>query len=200
MKIVGITGGIGSGKTTVAKMFADFGIPVYISDIEAKALMNTSKVIKRKLIKLFGEDAYVNEKLNRSFIANAIFNNRELLEQMNAIVHPKVNEHFKKWVSKQLQAKYVLKESALLFETGGYKACDFVILVTAPIEERIKRVLERDKTTLEKIQAIINNQTQDNLIKDKSHFIINNESLEATKSQVLIIHRKIVETARKTEF
>lgn len=192
MKIVGITGGIGSGKTTVASMFAEFGIPVYNSDIEAKALMNRSKVIKRKLLQLFGDQAYKNDELNRPFIASIIFNNKNLLEEMNAIVHPKVGQHFKSWLKKHKEKPYVIKESALLFETGGNKNCDYTILVTAPINKRINRVIARDHTSQEKVQAIIDNQAKESENIKKAHFVVNNVLLEDTENQVLKIHKKLL--------
>ncbi|MFV0572342.1 MAG: dephospho-CoA kinase [Xanthomarina gelatinilytica] len=191
MKIVGLTGGIGSGKTTVAKQFQALGIPVYIADDEAKKLMNRSKIIKRKLIGLFGDETYKGNTLNRPFLADKIFNNAESLEKMNAVVHPKVASHFKNWVKKQT-APYVLKESAILFENGAYKDCDLIITVTAPLELRKKRLLKRDNTTLEKIQAIINNQWSDESKISKSHFVITNKDLEETKQQVQLTHNKIV--------
>ncbi len=191
MKIVGLTGGIGSGKTTVAKQFQALGIPVYIADDEAKKLMNRSKIIKRKLIALFGDEAYKDNTLNRPFLADKIFNNAENLEKMNAVVHPKVASHFKNWVKKQI-APYVLKESAILFENGAYKDCDLIITVTAPLELRKNRLLKRDNTTLEKIQAIINNQWSDESKISKSHFVITNKDLEETKQQVQLTHNKIV--------
>lgn len=197
MIIVGLTGGIGSGKTTVAKQFSEFGIPVYIADEEAKSLMRRSKIIKRKLIKLFGDEAYVNNELNKPFIANIIFNDKNYLQKMNAIVHPKVARHFEKWALKQ-EAPYVIKEVAILFENGGHKACDFVITVTAPIEIRIKRLLKRDKTSKEKIEAIMNNQWTDEEKIKHSHFVIENTALEHTKRQVIKIHNEILNTIVKS--
>ena len=191
MKIVGLTGGIGSGKTTVAKQFQALGIPVYIADDEAKKLMNRSKIIKRKLKALFGDEAYKDNTLNRPFLADKIFNNAENLKKMNAVVHPKVASHFKNWLKKQI-APYVLKESAILFENGAYKDCDLIITVTAPLELKKKRLLKRDNTTLEKIQAIINNQWSDESKISKSHFVITNKDLEETKQQVQLTHNKIV--------
>jgi len=191
MKIVGLTGGIGSGKTTVASMFNDLGIPVYIADEEAKKLMVSSKVIKRKLIGLFGENAYKNNQLNKPFIAEAIFNNKSLLEKMNAIVHPKVANHFKRWMQKQ-NAPYVIKEAAILFENGGYKQCDFMITVTASKELKIKRLLKRDDTTLEKIEAIMNNQWSDEEKVKCSHYVIVNSELNDTRQQVAKLHQKII--------
>jgi dephospho-CoA kinase len=193
MKIVGLTGGIGSGKTTVAKVFKEFGIAVYIADEEAKSLMNRSKIIKRKLTNLFGNNAYVNDTLNKAFIADKIFKNKTLLTAMNQIVHPKVGQHFTRWVRKQ-NGPYVLKESAILFETNGHKNCDFVILVTAPEELRIQRVISRDNTTKDKVQAIIKNQLSDTEKITKSDFIILNDSIESMRRQVLEIHEKILKS------
>lgn len=191
MIVVGLTGGIGSGKTTVAKQFEAYGIPVYIADNEAKKLMSKSKIIKRKLVKLFGEEAYVNGVLNRPFLADKIYNNAYNLEQMNAIVHPKVDAHFKKWVQKQ-KGSYIIKESAILFENEAYKNCDFIITVTAPKELRIERLLKRDDTSLDKIKAIMKNQWQDDRKIKKSDFVITNIDLEETIRQVQLTHNKLV--------
>ena len=192
MIIVGLTGGIGSGKTTVAKEFAALGVPIYIADDEAKRLMQKSKVIKRKLIQLFGDNAYVNNQLNKPLIADFIFNDKSYLDKMNAIVHPKVAKHFKKWVSKQ-NAPYVIKEAAILFENKGHKQCDFVITVTAPINLRIARLLNRDATTLEKIEAIMKNQWNDEDRIKLSDFVIDNSTLENMREQVFQIHQKILQ-------
>ena len=193
MKIVGLTGGIGSGKTTVAKQFKKLGVPVYIADDEAKKLMNRSKVIKRKLIALFGEDAYKKEKLNRPYLAKIIFNDLSLLQKMNAIVHPKVANHFKRWLKKQ-EAPYVIKEVAILFENGSYKHCDYIITVTAAIEIRIERLLKRDETTVSKIEAIMNNQWQDDKKIALSQFVIYNDVLENTINQVQKTHNQLLKS------
>lgn len=187
MIIVGLTGGIGSGKTTVAKHFKSLGVPVYIADEEAKKLMNKSKIIKRKLIQLFGEQAYVNGKLNKPFIANIIFNDKSYLQKMNAIVHPRVARHFEKWTLKQ-EAPYVIKEVAILFENGGHKLCDFVITVTAPKEIRVERLLKRDNTTKEKIEAIMKNQWTDAEKVKLSDFVIENTKLQNALNQADRIH------------
>jgi dephospho-CoA kinase len=191
MKIVGLTGGIGSGKTTVAKEFMALGVPVYIADIEAKALMNRSKVIKRKLIALFGNQAYLKDSLNRAYLASKIFNDKTLLEQMNAIVHPKVAAHFKRWLKKQ-DALYIIKEVAILFENQSYLTCDYVITVVAPEKDRIKRVILRDGTTEEKVQAIMSNQLPDHEKVKLSDFVVHNTNIEATKSQVHVIHNTLL--------
>ena len=189
--IVGLTGGIGSGKTTVAKQFKSLGVPVYIADEEAKKLMNRSKVIKRKLMQLFGEQAYTNGELNRPFIANIIFNDTSYLEKMNAIVHPRVGRHFEKWVLKQ-DAPYVIKEVAILFENGTYKLYDYIITVVAPMEARMERLLRRDDTTKEKIEAIIKNQWTDDQKVTLSDFVIENIDLQDTLDKVNEIHKKLL--------
>ncbi|WP_282136102.1 dephospho-CoA kinase [Seonamhaeicola maritimus] len=192
MIIVGLTGGIGSGKTTVAKQFKSLGVPVYIADEEAKKLMNRSKVIKRKLIQLFGEKAYVDDALNRPFLADIIFNDTSYLEKMNAIVHPKVAKHFERWVSKQ-EASYVIKEVAILFENGGHKQCDYVITVVAPKEVRVERLLLRDNTSREKIAAIMKNQWTDEEKVKLSDFVVENIELQDVENQASKIHKELLE-------
>ena len=189
-KLVGLTGGIGSGKTTVAKYFEELGVPVYIADSEAKALMNRSKVIRRKLIALFGNEAYLENTLNRLFIAQQIFNDKKLLNAMNAIVHPKVASHFKRWVNKQ-DSPYVISEAAILFENGSYKKYDFIITVTAPENIRLQRVIKRDNSNKQKVEAIMANQWSDQEKIKRSDFVIENIDLEQTKIQVRKIHKKI---------
>lgn len=191
MKIVGLTGGIGSGKTTVAKEFMALGIPIYIADEEAKNLMRKSKIIKRKLIQLFGDKSYVNNELNKPFIADIIFNDNSYLEKMNAIIHPRVAKHFNKWVLKQ-KSPYVIKEVAILFENGGNKQCDYIITVIAPIDLRFRRLLKRDQTTKRKIKAIMKNQWRDEDKVKLSDYVIDNTSLEKAKNQVLKVHRSIL--------
>lgn len=195
MILVGLTGGIGSGKTTVANLFAEIGIPTYIADSEAKALMNRSKIIKRKLIALFGEDAYSEQKLNRPFIAQAIFNDKNLLKAMNSIVHPKVASHFKKWAEKQ-KTDYVLKETAILFEHGGEKNCDYTILVTAPEPVRIQRVMERDGRTKDQVIAIIKNQMPEEEKREMANYVIENTDLQSTKNQVLTVHKQLLKAIK----
>jgi len=197
MKVVGLTGGIGSGKTTVANLFNLFGIPIYVADEEAKKLMVTSKVIKKELISLFGENVYLEGKLNKAYIADIIFKDKEYLNKMNTIVHPKVGEHFKKWVKKQ-QAPYVIKEAAIMFENNSYKQYDYVVTVVAPQDIKIKRLLQRDNTSLDKIQAIMNNQWSDADKVKLSDFVIENIDLEETKKQVLKTHNQILKKLDKS--
>ncbi|MCA0133084.1 dephospho-CoA kinase [Winogradskyella alexanderae] len=196
MVIVGITGGIGSGKTTIAKYMSTFGIPLYIADEEAKALMNRSKVIKRKLIQLFGEEAYKNEELNRPYLAKKIFTDKSLLSQMNAIVHPKVASHFKRWLKKQ-NAPYVLKEAAIIFENNLQDNYDYIITVIADEELRRKRIMSRDNTNKEKIDAIIKNQWVDAKKIQLSDFVITNNDLEKAKEEAIKIHKQLLKITSK---
>ncbi|AVI51561.1 dephospho-CoA kinase [Pukyongia salina] len=190
MKIIGLTGGIGSGKTTVAKMFEELGISVYIADIEAKKLSNRSKVIRRKLTKLLGPHTYKESQLNREFVAQKIFNDPDLLKKVNAIIHPKVASHFKRWAKKQ-QGPYVIKEAAILFENGGYKQCDKTILVVAPKAVRIERILARDNSNKEEIEARMKNQWSDSEKKKLADIIIENTHLETTRKRVLEVHKNL---------
>ena len=187
MKVVGLTGGIGSGKTTVASMFRDLGVPIYIADIEAKKLTNRSKVIRKKIISLLGDEAYISSGINRKYVANIVFNDEELLNKVNEIIHPKVAKHFKKWLSKQ-QGVYCIKEAAILFENESYKTCDHTILITAPIEERIKRVKKRDGLSKKEIKSRIKNQWSDHKKSQLADTIIENSLLETTQKKVEKIH------------
>lgn len=194
---VGLTGGIGSGKSTVAKMFIDLGIPVYFSDDNAKRLMATSKVVKRKLIKEFGKKTFVNGVLNKPYLANIIFNNKAKLQAINAIVHPSVGNSFKRWVGKQ-KSNYVIQENAILFESNKQDDFDVIITVTAPKEIRIARVVERDNIHKEQVLSRINNQLLDSEKIKQSDFIVENLELKDTKAQVKAIHQKILKRVLKS--
>ncbi|WP_456437634.1 dephospho-CoA kinase [Psychroserpens sp.] len=197
MIVVGLTGGIGSGKTTVAKLFESLDIPIYIADIEAKLLMNNSKVIKSELVELFGEDAYLNNELNKPFIADKIFNNKANLNQMNAIVHPEVGLHFKSWV-KQQNSLYVIKEVAIIFEHQQQSKYDLIISIIANKDKRLQRVLSRDQSTPEKVLAIMNNQMNDVDKAKLSDFVIVNNDKNTLKSQVQKTHQSILKHIENT--
>ena len=185
-KIIGLTGGIGSGKTTIANYFKSFGIPVYIADDEARKIMQSVEIISA-IKNVFGDTVFENEKLNREELAKIVFNNPEKLEKLNNIVHPAVKKHFEQWLLQHTAAPYVIYEAAILFESGSYKNCDLIITVTAPIESRIQRVVERDKTTRELVLKRINAQWTDEQRISKSDFIIENTSIETTKLEVVKI-------------
>lgn len=185
-KIIGLTGGIGSGKTTIANYFKSFGVPVYIADDEARKIMQSVEIISA-IKDVFGDTVFENEKLNREELAKIVFNNPEKLEKLNNIVHPAVKKHFEQWLLQHTAAPYVIYEAAILFESGSYKNCDLIITVTAPIESRIQRVVERDKTTRELVLKRINAQWTDEQRISKSDFIIENTSMETTKLEVVKI-------------
>lgn len=191
MIVVGLTGGIGSGKSTIAAMFQELGVPVYNSDERAKHLMNTSKKIRKRLVELLGEKAYLDDKLNRVYIAKKVFNDADLLEKLNQIVHPVVRKDFVKWTKKQ-NAPYVIQETALLFENKAQELYDSVILITAPKELRIERVLARDEITKEQVIARMNNQLDDETKLKLTNFVIENIELESTALKVLEIHEAIL--------
>lgn len=182
-KIIGLTGGIGSGKTTIANYFQSFGIPVYIADDEARKIMESSEIIDA-IKEVFGNSVFENDILSRGKLAEIVFNDPEKLEQLNAIVHPAVKRHFDQWILNHAAAPFIIYEAAILFESGRYKDCDFVITITAPIELRIKRVVERDKTTRELVLKRINAQWTDEQRISKSDFVIENTSIEKAKLKV----------------
>jgi dephospho-CoA kinase len=191
MKVIGLTGGMGSGKTTVANFFKELGIPVYIADDEAKSLMNTSTEVKSKIIGILGEKAYPNGILDRKYVAAQVFNSAEKLEKLNHIVHPAVATDFENWKNSQ-NSPYVIYEAAILFEKGGHKKCDTVILVTAPYEERIKRLKSRDKSSEEEIDARMKHQWSDSKKRKLADFEIKNSILRNTRQQVRKLHEIIL--------
>ena len=182
-KIIGLTGGIGSGKTTIANYLKSLGIPVYIADDEAKKVMQLPEIVTQ--IKLeFGENVFVNDLINTSKLAKLVFNNPEKLKQLNKIVHPAVKKHFDNWVLQHKDFPFVIKEAAILFESGSYQYCDKIITVIAPIATRIKRVINRDKTSRENVLDRINSQWTDEQKTSKSDFVITNISFDDAKNQV----------------
>ena len=189
---VGLTGGIGSGKTTIANLFAlHFSIPIYIADTKAKELVANNKQLQQEIVTLLGEEAFVEGRYNTSFVAQEVFSNKEKLDKLNAIIHPYVQQDFLQWKQSQ-QAPYVIKEAAILFESGSYRDCDFIIMVTAPLEERIKRVMLRDKIDRETVEKRIKNQWNDEKKIELSTFVIENREIDKKLDKIEIIHSKIV--------
>ena len=189
---VGLTGGIGSGKTTIANLFAlHFSIPIYIADTKAKELVANNKQLQQEIVTLLGEEAFVEGRYNTSFVAQEVFSNKEKLDKLNAIIHPYVQQDFLQWKQSQ-QASYVIKEAAILFESGSYRDCDFIIMVTAPLEERIERVMLRDKIDRETVEKRIKNQWNDEKKIELSTFVIENREIDKNLDKIEIIHSKIV--------
>lgn len=183
-KIIGLTGGIGSGKSTVAKYLISKEIPVYIADDEARKLMQ-SKAVINAIVKVFGPQVLGNDGLlDRKALANIVFNDKEKLALLNGIVHPKVKKHFEAWVEKNKTHPFVVKEVAILFETQGHLQCDKTILVTAPLDVRIERTMKRDDVTKEEVLIRIQNQLPDEEKVKLADYVIQNINLEDTYNQI----------------
>jgi dephospho-CoA kinase len=187
MKHIGLTGGIGSGKTTVSKLLVKNGIPVYDSDSNAKLLMNSSNEIKKLIINHFGKLSYTNNKLNNKYISKIIFNNPVEMNRINSLIHPFVHDNFNKWKN-NFSSKYVIFESAIIFETGSYEKFDFNILVLSDIEKRIKRVINRDFSSEDDVLTRIKSQwIDDKKIPFADYVIKNNKSFKSLENNVLMM-------------
>ena len=189
-KIVGLTGGIGSGKSTAAAYFSELGIPCYIADDRAIELMTSSITIQQAIINEFGAESYINGNLNRPFLASIVFKDTVLLATLNAIVHPAVASDFRSWLLEQ-NSIYVIKEAAILFENGGSKLCDQVILVIAPKDIRVQRVIDRDKCTKEDVLERMSKQWSDAKKKPLADYIIENIEWKETSKQIEVLHQKL---------
>ncbi|SMO44217.1 dephospho-CoA kinase [Saccharicrinis carchari] len=192
MITVGVTGGIGSGKTTVCNIFGVLGVPVYNADTEARHLTNTHPEIVKKVSLLFGKDIYNNGQLNRNKVGALVFSNKELLQQLNAVIHPLVAAHFKVWLSKHRYCSYVIKEAAILFESGAYRQVDKVVTVTAPQGVRIKRVMRRDGISEKMVLDRMKNQMEEKEKVNKSDYIIACNDVDLVIPQVLRIHEELM--------
>jgi dephospho-CoA kinase len=191
MKTVGLTGGIGSGKTTVAQMFKDLGVPVYNSDDAGKRLMAQNNKVKTAIVKLLGAKAYTGQELNTKYIAEKVFNDAELLQKLNKIVHPAVKNDFNSWVKDQ-NTPYVIQEAAILFENGSYTFFDDMILVQAPKKIRIARVKERDNVSEKDILERMQHQWSYSKKKKLADYVILNNKLSDTVLQVNKVHDQLI--------
>jgi dephospho-CoA kinase len=189
---VGITGGIGSGKTIICKIFEELGIPVYYADDRGKYLMNSNPDLKNSIINLLGKKAYSNDELDRKYIGSIVFNNPEKLEELNKLVHPVVKEDGIKWHNCQKNVPYTLRESAILIESGIVNQMDRVIVVNADIDVRINRVMKRDNVEKSDIMKRIENQITDAERSKYAHFVIDNNGDIPLIPQIVGIHKKIV--------
>jgi dephospho-CoA kinase len=190
---IGITGGIGSGKTLVSKIFACLGIPVYDADSHAKELMTTDGILVSQIKKEFGDLSYLSDgTLNRKYLSEVVFNNQERLDVLNKLVHPRVGENYTQWVKRHNKKAYVLKEAALLFETGSYQALDKIIVVHAPEEVRIKRVMHRDGRAEQQVREIIRKQMSEEEKLKRADFIIHNDESSLIIPQVLALHNLLL--------
>jgi dephospho-CoA kinase len=190
MKIIGLTGGIGSGKSTLLAWLRSNGIPCFESDIVGKQLLNGQ--LKQDVIDCFGPELYPNDVLDTKRMAQLVFQDKEALEKLNNLVHPVVWKAFKDFVEKNKNAQILVKEAAILFETGAYKSCDFVILVCAPLEKRISRVIQRDGVKRAEVLARMSKQWDDNKKSALADFLIENDSLELAIEQLEAILKKLL--------
>lgn len=189
---IGITGGIGSGKSTVAHVFEVLGIPVYYADREAKKMMNEDEELKYQIVQEFGNAAYENGVLNRKHLASVVFANQEKLSVLNSIVHPATIRHGKEWMKKQT-TPYAIKEAALIFESGTQEHLDYVIGVSAPLHLRIHRAMQRDSVTREEIQRRMQNQIKEEIKMRLCDFVIKNDEEQLVIVQVMAIDKRLRE-------
>jgi dephospho-CoA kinase len=188
---IGLTGGIGSGKSTIAKVFEVLGIPVYYADEEAKRVMNEDEALQEQIIEHFGKEAYKDSRLDRRYISGIVFNNREMLELLNSLVHPVTLRDSERWMQQQT-TPYAIKEAALIFESSAQQYLDYVIGVSAPAPLRMHRAMQRDSVTREEVQARINRQIQESIKMRLCDFIIYNDEQQLVMPQVLTLHEKLL--------
>lgn len=175
-KIIGLTGGIGSGKTTIANHLKSLGFPVYNSDEQAKSILNSIEIVNNLKIVL-GIEIFTNGLLDKKKLSNLVFNDPEKLKLLNQIIHPAVKVDFKNWLEVHKNFPIVIKEAAILFESGSYKDCDAVITIDAPQDIRIQRVIKRDQLSYEEVMSRINNQWTDTMRKTKSDYVVDNQDI-----------------------
>jgi len=189
---VGLTGGIGSGKSLMCSILEKLGVPVYYADGEAKRLMDCDPVLKAQILDLFGEKAFSMGSLDREYLAGRVFGDTELLEAMNSVVHPAVREDFKRWADRQKGVAYVVEEAAVLFESGAYKELDRAVLVYAPEEIRIRRVMKRDGCDRESVLKRMGHQLSEEEKKKMADHVIVNDGQQMLLPQVIELHNKLL--------
>jgi dephospho-CoA kinase len=195
---LGVTGGIGSGKTTVCKVFAVLGVPVFSADVEAKRIQDNDRVLQKKINSLAGKDLFVSGKLDRSEMAKLIFSNKDLLEKVNSIVHPAVFKYFKEWAAVQ-DSPYSVMEAAILFESGASRMMDRIATVVTPMEERIERLVRGNKFTREQITERVKNQIDDESRIKQSDYVIFNSENDMIIPAVLGIHWEMLKLYKKAK-
>ena len=189
---VGLTGGIGSGKSTVAKIFLKLGFPVYNSDKRAKWLMNNDSILKNNISSIFGENSYINGVLNTNFISNIVFSDPDKIIQLNSLVHPSVSKDFDKWLKLNISHNIIFKEAAILIESGAYLKMNKIILVESRNDLKIERILKRDSTDFDSVKKRMDSQSSDSKNKNYVDYIIeNNETLESLNTKVNLVIQQI---------
>lgn len=189
---IGITGGIGSGKTLVSRLFSILGIPVYDADTRAKWLINFHPEVKKEITQFLGEESYSEGRLNTRYVAEKVFNDKAKTEKINAIVHPRVGEDFADWAKQHDDFPYLLKEAALLYESGSYKQLDKIIVVSAPAELKLQRIILRDpQRSVEEVKAIMDKQMPDRDKQKMADFIVYNDEQQLVIPQVIALDKQI---------
>jgi dephospho-CoA kinase len=191
MKIIGLTGGIGSGKSTVLELFKILGVKTYSADESAKKLVNTDPYLINLIKSSFGENIYDKGQLNSKKLSDIVFENKEKLKLLNSIIHPAVAKDFKLFLNSNNE-DYIVKEAAIIFETKSENNYDKIILIQSPLEIRIERVINRDNISREEVMKRINNQLDENLIIDKCDYVISNENKKDLEDKVLSIHHDLI--------
>jgi dephospho-CoA kinase len=189
---LGITGGIGSGKTLVCRVFESLGIPVYYADVEAKRLMNSHPVLKESIHGLLGREAYRNGDLDRRYVGSRVFGDRDLLEKLNSLVHPVVREDYRSWVSGKSGVPYVVEEAAILIESGASRFLDMTVLVYAPLELRIRRVMQRDGMEKAEVERRMMHQMDEEEKLVLADEVIVNDDREMLLPQIISLHHKLI--------
>jgi dephospho-CoA kinase len=189
---VGLTGGIGSGKSLICSILEKLRVPVYYADAEAKRLMNDDPDLKTQIRELFGEEAYRQGSLDRKYLAGRLFGNAALVEAVNGVVHPAVHEDFKRWTDLQQGVPYVVEEAAVLFENKAHEELDYAVIVSAPVEIRISRVMERDQCDRESVLRRMGHQLSDEELKKLADHVIVNDGQQMLLPQVIELHNKLL--------
>ena len=191
MKRIGLTGGIGSGKTTISKVFELLKVPIYNSDKVAKNIISKNSYVKHQIIKNFGKEVMINNKIDNKKLSILLFNDKKKIEIINDIIHPLVKQDFNSWCEKK-NSKYIIKESALIFSSNSYLELDEIIFAKCPMELRIKRVMKRDNKTKKQVESIINNQNSDKFFEENCKYIIFNNEKVLLTPQIIKLHKVFI--------
>jgi dephospho-CoA kinase len=194
--IIGLTGGIGSGKSTVAEIFKHLGVPIFIADLESKHILETDRALQAKLAEILGWELLKNGQVDKLYMAQKIFTDQSLLQAVNALLHPLVGKAFDRWALLNEQSAYVIREAAILFESNSYQDCEKIIVVTAPRALRIKRVMVRSNLTAEAVEARMAKQWPQEKKDSLADFLVDNSGKQSLIKQVLTIHENIIRTAK----
>jgi dephospho-CoA kinase len=194
--IIGLTGGIGSGKSTVAEIFKHLGVPIFIADLESKHILETDRALQAKLAEILGWELLKNGQVDKLYMAQKIFTDQSLLQAVNALLHPLVGKAFDRWALLNEQSAYVIREAAILFESNSYQDCEKIIVVTAPRALRIKRVMARSKLSSEAVEARMAKQWPQEKKDSLADFLVDNSGKQSLIKQVLTIHENIIRTAK----